>query len=511
MSYSGLIDQLFQKDGGRLLCAAELVEISLNAGEGLLSHRGALTVRTGKHTGRAPKDRFLVDDSSIHDAIDWGSINQPIPRVEFETLLEQSIQNLGNVKTYLMQGTACADPAHALNVRVITDQAWQALFSQCMFRKALPNPAQNTISILVDTHAPQTRILMDLVNRVVLIRGTAYAGEIKKSVFSYLNFCLPSQGVFPMHCAATLGHGGDVALLFGLSGTGKTTLSADPDRLLIGDDEHGWSDQGIFNFEGGCYAKTIRLSEQAEPHIFDAIRFGAVLENVPLNPKSRVPDFFDDSITENSRVAYPLDMLQGICPGSSAGHPRNVFFLTCDAFGVLPPLSRLDENQAMYHFLSGYTAKVAGTEQGIREPQATFSTCFGAPFMPRHPGVYADLLRDKIRRHHASVWLVNTGWRGGGPGVGARFPLPATRALLAGALHGDFSKVNFRKDEVFGFEVPEECPGMEPELLNPQLAWPDSAAYLKQCRKLSSLFVDNFKKFESKVSAGVLQAGPRFF
>ncbi|MFZ9791479.1 MAG: phosphoenolpyruvate carboxykinase (ATP) [Gemmataceae bacterium] len=503
------VNKLFHSDLSCQLCSAELVETSIRLGEGLLTHRGALSVRTGKHTGRSPKDRYIVDDPSIHGEIDWGGINQPVERDEFEKLLKQSLATLNQFKTFKMEGSACADPEHSLNVRVISDHAWQILFAKCLFRKPLPKPASRTITILVDTKASETRILMDLVHGIVLIRGTAYAGEIKKSVFSFLNFQFPRENVFPMHCAATMGRDGDVALLFGLSGTGKTTLSADPDRLLIGDDEHGWSSHGVFNFEGGCYAKTIRLSPKAEPNIYNAIRFGAVLENVPLAESTRIPDFFDDSITENTRVAYSLDMLEGICPDSMGGHPANIFFLTCDAFGVLPPLSRLDENQAMYHFLSGYTAKVAGTEQGVKEPSATFSACFGAPFMPRSPGIYADMLREKIRKHHSKVWLVNTGWRGGGPGVGTRFPLPATRALLAGALHGDFDHVKFRKDEVFGLDMPENCPGVENALLDPKSAWQNLVAYNQQRNRLCDLFVQNFKKFQDKVRLEVSQAGPK--
>lgn len=503
------INKLFQNPLSLQLCSAELVETSIRLGEGLLTNQGALSVRTGKHTGRSPKDRYLVEDPFIHGDVDWGGINQPVERAEFEELLKQSLAYLNQANTYRMEGTACADPEHAVNVRVISDRAWQILFAKCLFRKPLPRPASRTITILVDTRASETRILMDLVHGIVLIRGTSYAGEIKKSVFSFLNYQLPNENVFPMHCAATMGRDGDVALLFGLSGTGKTTLSADPDRLLIGDDEHGWSSHGIFNFEGGCYAKTIRLSAKAEPNIYNAIRFGAVLENVTVADSSRIPDFFDDSITENTRVAYSLDMLEGICPDSMGGHPANIFFLTCDAFGVLPPLSRLDENQAMYHFLSGYTAKVAGTEQGVKEPLATFSSCFGAPFMPRSPGVYADLLREKISTHHSKIWLVNTGWRGGGPGVGTRFPLTATRALLAGALHGDFENVKFRKDEVFGLDMPESCPGVESSLLNPKSAWQSQTAYYQQRNRLCELFVQNFRKFQGKVRPEVTQAGPK--
>lgn len=464
-------------------------------------------MKTGKHTGRSPKDRYLVDDLATRNSIDWGSVNQPMSIQAFDALFENTALELSKKEIFSMEGSACADESHAVGVQVIGDLAWQSLFSRCMFRKPIKNFKGKTLTILVDSQATKTNIVLDLSRNLVIISGTSYAGEIKKSVFSFLNYLLPVAGVFPMHCAATMGREGDVALLFGLSGTGKTTLSADPERLLIGDDEHGWSEKGVFNFEGGCYAKTIKLSPKAEPHIYEALQFGTVLENVTLDEKTRLPDFFDSSFTENTRAAYPLELVRDICPDSSGGHPKNIFFLTCDAFGVLPPLSRLNEYQALYHFLSGYTAKVAGTEQGVSEPQATFSTCFGAPFMPRFPSVYAELLQKKIEQYSCKVWLINTGWRGGKPGQGHRFPLPVTRALLAGVLNGNFDSISFNKDPYFGLEVPSACPGVEKDMINPLLAWNNTKAYQESALTLSGLFQANFKKFENKVSTEVFNAG----
>lgn len=489
--------------------SAGVIEKALERGEGKLSNRGAFTVSTGAHTGRAPKDRYLVDHPSMNAAIEWGAINQPMSPSDFDTLFQGTIQRLASKQIFMMEGSACADAKHAINVKVIADLAWHNLFARCMLRDPMKDLMGDTLTILVDTHASRTNIVLDLARNLVIISGTSYAGEIKKSVFSFLNFILPAKNVFPMHCASTKGKDGDVALLFGLSGTGKTTLSADPGRFLIGDDEHGWSDSGIFNFEGGCYAKTIKLTHKDEPHIFDAIQFGSVLENVPLDPETRVPDFFDSSLTENTRAAYPLALVRDICPDSKGGHPKNIFFLTCDAFGVLPPISRLNENQALYHFLSGYTAKVAGTEEGVTEPTATFSSCFGAPFMPRHSSVYAGLLQGKLRQHGCKVWLVNTGWRGGKPGIGRRFPLKSTRAMLSAALLGHMDSMTYVKEPCFGLEVPISCPGVEKEDLNPMLAWSNQEDYRESALRLSSLFETNFKKFEGKVALEIFNAGPK--
>ena len=510
MNHQEMIETLVKSPNCKSLNSISgLIELALQRNEGQLSDRGSFSVKTGTHTGRSPKDRYLVDEPLISAAIEWGTINQPMSPTDFDSLFSATIKALASKETFMMSGSACADNKHAIGVKVIADLAWHNLFARCMFRKPIKNFNGKTLTILVDTHAAKTNIVLDLTKNLVIISGTSYAGEIKKAVFSFLNFILPEQQVFPMHCASTMGREGDVALLFGLSGTGKTTLSADPDRLLIGDDEHGWSDTGIFNFEGGCYAKTIKLSPKAEPHIFNALQFGSVLENVPLDEKTRVPDFFDGSLTENTRAAYPLDLVRDICPDSMGGHPKNIFFLTCDAFGVLPPLSRLNEFQAMYHFLSGYTAKVAGTEQGVTEPSATFSSCFGAPFMPRHSSVYAGLLQKKLQSHHCKVWLINTGWRGGKPGVGHRYPIQVTRALLSGVLHGNFDSIPFTKDSYFGLEVPTLCPGVEKEMLNPILAWHNHEDYRANASKLSSLFEANFKKFAGKVALEVCNAGPK--
>ena len=409
----------------------------MERGEGKLSNRGAFTVSTGAHTGRAPKDRYLVDHPSMNAAIEWGAINQPMSPSDFDTLFQGTIQRLASKQIFMMEGSACADAKHAINVKVIADLAWHNLFARCMLRDPMKDLMGDTLTILVDTHASRTNIVLDLARNLVIISGTSYAGEIKKSVFSFLNFILPAKNVFPMHCASTKGKDGDVALLFGLSGTGKTTLSADPGRFLIGDDEHGWSDKGTFNYEGGCYAKVINLSQEADPIIYEMTRtFGTILENVPMNPDDRKVDLFDDSITENTRASYPRDFISNIVSDNKGGHPKNIFFLTCDAFGVMPPIAKLTPEQAMFHFLSGYTAKVAGTERGVKEPTATFSTCFGAPFMVHHPKVYAELLRDKINAHGAQVWLVNTGWSGGEYGVGKRMKIAYTRALLRAALTG---------------------------------------------------------------------------
>jgi len=510
MNHQEMIESLIKSPNCKSLNSnSALIEIALRRNEGQLSNRGAFSVKTGTHTGRSPKDRYLVDDPSLSDAIEWGAINQPMSPTDFDVLFSATIKALASKEIFMVAGSACADNKHAIGVNVIADLAWHNLFARCMFRKPIKNFNGKTLTVLVDTHATKTNIVLDLAKNLVVISGTSYAGEIKKAVFSFLNFILPERQVFPMHCASTMGREGDVALLFGLSGTGKTTLSADPERLLIGDDEHGWSESGIFNFEGGCYAKTIKLSPKAEPHIFDALQFGSLLENVPLDEKTRIPDFFDASLTENTRAAYSLDMIRDICPDSMGGHPKNIFFLTCDAFGVLPPLSRLNEFQAMYHFLSGYTAKVAGTEQGVNEPSATFSSCFGAPFMPRQSSIYASLLQKKLQSHHCKVWLINTGWRGGKPGVGHRFPIQVTRALLSGVLHGNFDSVPFKKDSFFGLEVPTLCPGVEKEMLNPMLAWVNPEHYRESARKLSSLFEANFQKFADKVAVEVYNAGPK--
>jgi phosphoenolpyruvate carboxykinase (ATP) len=445
-------------------------------------------------------------------------------RVSFDGLLLDFIKHAAARELFAQDLFAGADPAHRIGVRVVTELAWHSQFIRSLLiRPELTDLAgfqpRLTIIDLPSFKADprrhgvrsETVIACDFSRGMVLIGGTGYAGEMKKSVFTYLNFVLPDEGVMPMHCSANVGKAGDAAVLFGLSGTGKTTLSADPDRPLIGDDEHGWGTNGVFNFEGGCYAKTIRLSAAAEPAIFAAVhRFGAVLENVVVDPVTRVPDFDDASLTENGRAGYPLDFIDNADRTGRAGHPKNVIMLTCDAFGVMPPIAKLTPAQAMYHFLSGYTAKVAGTEKGVTEPEATFSTCFGAPFMPRHPFEYGAMLADRIRKHGAQCWLLNTGWTGGPFGVGRRMPIATTRALLAGALSGSLSRARFQADPVFGFEVPVSVTGVDTALLHPRATWSDPAAYDRQAGKLADMFTRNFEKFgDARIDPEVKKAAPR--
>jgi phosphoenolpyruvate carboxykinase (ATP) len=499
---------------------AELIELALGRQEGGLTANGAFVAYTGSRTGRSPQDRYIVREPSSEKDIAWGTVNRPLDPAAFDRLLAKTTSYLQARPLFVNDAYACADPRHRLNVRVVAEKAWHALFAHCLFLRppqaelAAFQPDWTILSapdLHADPAADGTRseafIVVNLARRLTLIGGTHYAGEIKKSVFSVLNYLLPGRGVFSMHCSANIGARGDTALFFGLSGTGKTTLSADPDRRLIGDDEHGWSDEGIFNIEGGCYAKTIRLSKAGEPQIWDAIRFGSVLENVVVDPATRVPDYDADRLTENTRAAYPVDFIPGCELTGRGAHPTNIFFLTCDAFGVLPPLARLTPEQAMYHFLSGYTAKVAGTEAGVTEPQATFSTCFGAPFLPLPPTRYAELLRERMEKHRAAVWLVNTGWSGGGYGVGRRMPLTVTRALLKAALGGQLADVPMAADAVFGMAVPASCPGVPNELMRPRDTWPDKAAFDAQAKKLAELFRENFKKFEAPDA--VRAAGPR--
>jgi phosphoenolpyruvate carboxykinase (ATP) len=496
---------------------AALVEAAVRRDEGILTDAGALVASTGAITGRSPKDRYLVPEAARAGEIWWGPVNRPIAPAAFDRLLDRARAYLQSRDLFVCDGSACADPRHALPVRVIADKAWHALFAQCLLRAPTGRPPELTVicasGARADPATDGTRsevfVVLNLERRVVLIGGTEYAGEIKKAVFSVLNYLLPFRGVFPMHCSANIGPAGDTALFFGLSGTGKTTLSADPGRRLIGDDEHGWSDEGVFNIEGGCYAKTIRLSREHEPQIWDAIRFGAVLENVVIDPRTRRPDFNDARHTENTRAAYPVDFIAGAEPTGRGGHPRTLLFLACDAFGVLPPLSRLTPEQALYHFLSGYTAKVAGTERGVTEPEATFSTCFAAPFLPLHPTRYAALLHERLRAHGATVWLVNTGWIGGGYGRGRRVPLAVTRALVQSALDGSLADVPYATDHVFGLAVPQACPGVPAELLHPRETWPDRTAYDAQARRLAGLFRANFQAYAAQATEAVRQAGPR--
>ena len=498
-----------------------LVEESLRRNEARLTNGGALVADTGIHTGRSPKDKVVVRDETTENTIWWDN-NGAISRAQFDTLMADFIAHAEGLELFAQDLIGGADPDNRLNVRVYTQYAWHNLF----IRNLLIRPEraeldsfvpQMTIVDLPSFKADPARhgcrsetvIAVDLTRNIVLIGGTSYAGEMKKSVFTALNYILPAKGVMPMHCSANVGDAGDSAVFFGLSGTGKTTLSADPSRTLIGDDEHGWSENGIFNFEGGCYAKTIRLSQEAEPEIYSTTqRFGTVLENVMIDAETRVPDFDDGSKTENTRCAYPLHFISNASDTGRAPNPKNIVMLTCDAFGVMPPIAKLTPAQAMYHFLSGYTAKVAGTEKGVTEPQATFSTCFGAPFMPRHPAEYGELLRDLIARHNVDCWLVSTGWTGGATGIGRRMPIKATRTLLSAALSGELKDADFRIDPNFGFAVPTSVPGVDPHLLNPRSTWADKDAYDAQAVKLVQMFQDNFTKFEQHVSADVLDAAP---
>jgi phosphoenolpyruvate carboxykinase (ATP) len=499
--------------------AATLVERAVQRSEGVLASNGALVVRTGKHTGRAARDKYIVRRPASQSAMWWGPINQPLDADRFDVILAQVCSYFQGRELFVVDAVACAEPAQRLAVRVISEQAWAAVFSQCLLRPAASDLAATPG--LVIYHAPGlnldpardgTRsgvgVILDMDRGIVVIAGTHYAGEIKKAVFTYLNYHLPLRGVFPMHCAANIGPRGDTALLFGLSGTGKTTLSADPERRLIGDDEHGWSDEGIFNFEGGCYAKCIRLSRAGEPQIWDAIRFGCILENVVLDPATRSPHYDDATLTENTRAAYPIGHIEPREPSQRGDHPRHILFLTCDAYGILPPLAKLTPAQAQYHFLSGYTAKVAGTEADVSEPQATFSSCFAAPFLPRPPAEYARMLADRLVRHDAQVWLVNTGWTGGGIGRGKRIALRITRQLVRAALSDQLTDAKFTPDPVFGVAVPAACPGVPSEILRPRATWPQPKDYDRQAAMLAELFRRDFKGHEQRASEEVRQAGP---
>ncbi len=500
-----------------------LYEQALLRHEGMLSHLGPLVVRTGHHTGRSANDKFIVDEAGSHDQIWWGTINKPIPEHNFDTLHERMSSYLQTKDVFVQDCYAGADPEYRMPIRIITEYAWHSLFARNLFIQPkddeLPNhepyftvinsPRFHAIPAQDHTRS-ETFILVNFNRRLVLIGGTSYAGEIKKSIFSVMNFLLPNRGVLPMHCSANIGSDGKSALFFGLSGTGKTTLSADQSRTLIGDDEHGWSDNGIFNFEGGCYAKMIKLSPENEPEIFATTeRFGTVLENVTVCAPDRRLDLDDASLTENTRGAYHISAIPNATLSGVGGHPENILFLTCDAFGVLPPVSRLTPEQAMYHFISGYTARVAGTEKGVTEPTPVFSACYGAPFMPLHPRRYAELLGERIARHDAKVWLINTGWTGGPHGVGRRVSIPHTRAMVNAALDGKLDDVPTWEEPTFGLHVPETCPEVPSELLRPRDSWPDGAAYDAQAAKLAGMFRDNFEIFAQDVSEAVRAAGPK--
>jgi phosphoenolpyruvate carboxykinase (ATP) len=501
----------------------ELYEQALRREEGQLTSRGALVVLTTPHTGRSPNDKFVVDEPGSRARI-WWERNAAMEPAAYDRLHAAVRAHLDAQPDVFVQDLyGGADDRHRLPVRFITPNAWHALFVRNMFiRPGLAELAGFEPGFTV-YHAPElhadpaahgtrsgTFIVLNFAARTVLIGGTRYAGEMKKSIFTVLNYLLPFRGVLPMHCSANVGPGGDTAIFFGLSGTGKTTLSADPARRLVGDDEHGWADQGVFNFEGGCYAKVIRLSPEGEPEIYAATQtFGTVLENCVLDPHTRTIEFDSDRITENTRASYPIDFIPNHEPSGCAGHPKNIVFLTADAFGVLPPISRLSAEQAMYHFLSGYTAKVAGTERGVTEPSATFSACFGAPFLPLHPGEYARMLGERIARFGSRVWLVNTGWTGGPYGTGHRMKLGFTRAMVTAALSGALDHAHFVRDPVFGIEVPTKVPGVPSDILAPRVTWPDPAAYDAQAAKLAAMFKANFEKYAAGVDEAVQAAGPR--
>jgi phosphoenolpyruvate carboxykinase (ATP) len=505
------------------LVAAPLVEAAVAQGEGRLAAHGPLVVVTGRHTGRSAADKFTVRDELTDQAIWWGPTNKPMAPTHFAALKQDFLAHLATLDTLYAQDLfGGSQPEQRIRVRVVNELAWHSLFIRTMLVRpeAADLPGFEPDFTIIDLPSfratperhgcrSETVIAVNLTERLILIGGTAYAGEMKKSVFGLLNWLLPERGVMPMHCSANIGPEG-TAIFFGLSGTGKTTLSADASRQLIGDDEHGWSDEGVFNFEGGCYAKMIRLSATAEPEIHATTRrFGTVLENVVMDEATRELDLDDASLAENSRGAYPLDFIPNTVPSGMGPPPRTIVMLTADAFGVLPPIARLTPDQAMYHFLSGYTAKVAGTEIGVVEPQATFSTCFGAPFMPRHPSVYGNLLKERIARGNVTCWLVNTGWTGGAYGAGRRMPIADTRALLNAALSGALSGGAFRRDPFFGFEVPLAAPEVDSALLDPRSTWADPAAYDAQAAKLVGLFIDNFAQFEAHVEAGVREAAPK--
>jgi phosphoenolpyruvate carboxykinase (ATP) len=508
------------------LSTPDLYENIIRRSEGTLSHLGPICVQTGEHTGRAPNDKFIVQESSSQENIWWGKINKPFTVDQFDALHSRVLAYLQGREIFVQDCCAGADPNHQLHIRVITETAWHSLFARNMF-------IQITESAKLESHDPgftvihvpgfkaipaidgtnsEVFVIVDYGKQLVLIGGTSYAGEIKKSIFSVLNYILPHKDkVLSMHCSANIGKKGDSAVFFGLSGTGKTTLSADKNRILIGDDEHGWSDDGVFNFEGGCYAKVIRLSQEAEPDIFECTRsFGTILENVRVDMATRRLDLDDSSLTENTRASYPISHIPNATPDGEGGHPKNVIMLTCDAYGIMPPVAKLTPEQAMYHFISGYTAKIAGTEKGMsREPSAVFSTCFGAPFMTLHPSVYANMLGEKIAKHNVSCWLVNTGWTGGPYGVGTRMEIAHTRAMIKAILDGQLDKTATFEDPVFGLQIPEKVEGVPNEVLNPRNTWKRPEDYDKKAKELANQFVENFKEYEKTVSKEILAASPR--
>lgn len=506
------------------LTPEELVQDALRLGEGILNDTGALVILTGKFTGRSPKDRFIVKDETTAGSVNWNDFNQPIDGRYFPVIYEKIIEHFNQLPALWVRDCyACADPRYRLNIRCINEKPANNLFANNMFLRLKEEELEDFKADWHILSAPSLVLnpqecgirqlngaIISFKHKMILIAGTGYTGEIKKGIFSVLNYILPHEkGVLSMHCSANVGKKGDTAVFFGLSGTGKTTLSTDPNRKLIGDDEHGWSDTGVFNFEGGCYAKTIDLSEEKEPEIYNAIRPGALVENVGFYPGTNRINFSDSSITENTRVSYPLDFISNALEPSIGGIPKNIFFLTADAYGVLPPISRLSPGQAMYQFISGYTAKVAGTEEGVDEPKATFSACFGAPFLLLHPGKYAEMLGAKMKKHQVNIWMVNTGWSGGSYGTGSRMKLAFTRAMITAALEGKLDGVQYEKHPVFDMDMPLSCPGVPSEILNPRATWTDKAGYDATAAKLAGLFIKNFEKYASGVSEEILAAAPK--
>lgn len=505
------------------LSPEELSKSTLERKEGILNNTGALCINTGKFTGRSPLDKFTVKDEITENTVHWNQYNIPVAESVFTNLKNKLINYLNSKdELWVRDSFACADPSYQISIRSITENPWSNLFAYNMFIRPNEEQLENFVpewQILqapdffanpeIDGTRKENFAMISFKQKTIIIGGTGYTGEIKKGIFSVLNYLLPQEKkVLSMHCSANTGKDGDVAVFFGLSGTGKTTLSADPDRQLIGDDEHAWTDTGVFNFEGGCYAKCIDLTEEKEPEIFHAIRPGALVENVGFVADTNVIDFSNKTITENTRVSYPLHFISNAKEPSVAGLPKNIFFLTCDAYGVLPPISRLSPDQAMYQFISGYTAKVAGTEAGVTEPKATFSACFGAPFLPLHPGKYAAMLGEKLRKHNVNVWLVNTGWIGGPYGIGSRISLKYTRAMITAVLKGELDHVDCTKNKVFGMMMPNQCPGVPDELLNPRKTWKSGEEYDTNAQKLAQMFCDNFSKYEDGVSAEILAAAP---
>lgn len=506
------------------LTPEQLVDHALKNGEGVLTDTGALMADTGEFTGRSPKDKFSVADAKTENTVWWGEVNQKFDSEKFGKLLDKVIHHFEGKKMYVRDAYACADDRYRLNIRVFNETAYHNLFCNNLFLRPTDEEKKNFTPEWLIINAPSFKAvaaedgtrqhnfsIIDFTRKIILIGGSAYTGEMKKGIFTVLNYILPQEkNVLSMHCSANIGKNGDTAIFFGLSGTGKTTLSADPERKLIGDDEHGWAEDSVFNFEGGCYAKCVDLTKEKEPQIFDAIKSGALLENTRFIPGTKTVDYANISVTENTRAAYPLHHIDNIAVPSVGKTPENIFFLTADAFGVLPPISKLDAGQAMYSFISGYTAKVAGTEAGVTEPQATFSACFGRVFLPLHPGKYAEMLGEKLKANpNINVWLINTGWTGGAYGTGSRMKLPFTRAMITAALNGELNNVEFEKHPVFGYAMPKSCPNVPDELLNPRNTWDDKAAYDAQANKLANMFVKNFEQYANGVSKEILDAAPK--